>query len=642
MFDKKLPDMKMILRITYIAIFLTVFYVGVNAQMSVFTKAKHLNGEYSSVVPTGNSFMLFSGEKKVLNDRANFRVTRFDECRDVDWSKAYKTENEKVGTGYPLVVSDFSNYSYVLLKDTEDEDNVLTLLKMKDDAQIKWSKTFDSKDLDLSNYDCNLLLSNDSRYLYVVANAKDKGTVVFSLDKNGEILSSKIIEEVNHGSSILDAVGDLFIFSNGSDYVKIDIDDEKIDSIFWLKSLDSFKFDKVVNPVAIDGENSSIITGVVSTKSEETDTSFYRVVEFDLDGKILNESKGYTSPDYETTEYNSLKVFGSNNDYMIFYMLKNKVLFFDSQLREAMPPKVYQFNEQEYFVADASLELCKDNSLVMTGHCYTLKDDNSLDTLYPYLFASKTQPFDKEYTVEAEEENCLVDTAQIESYNMPDLGLSTKDTFTIDTVELEVGDVDFTIEDAYFKQEKCGKINMEITDDEFVICPYERISLAVDNLKCAKQNFEWSTGESGSAKIDGIHFQGNYYCTVTYCDTVKVSKFNVVYDDEETCYEVLYPNALRPDSQNDDQKIFKAYQKNEEKGVVEYDVFTMKIFNRWGEKVYETDKYSDAWDGTFRGEKLPPDVYLYYIHWEVNIFRPNGELDKRFEDTKEGQVVLLR
>ncbi len=637
--------MKTILRIVYITLFSTVFYFLAHAQMSVFNKVRYTNGEYSTVVPTGQSFMLFSGEKKVLNDRANFRVTRFDECRNVDWNRAYKTENDRVGTGYPLVVTDLSNYSYVLLKATENGDNVLTLVKMKDNAQIEWSKTFDSKDFDLSNYNCNLLLSNDNLYLYVVANAKGKETVVFSLDKNGDILSSKIIKGLNHGSSVIDAAGDLFIFSDGYDYVKVDINDDKIDSLFWLKSLDSlkFKFDKVLNPVAINDLNSSIITGVVNVKSKVTDTSLYQLVKFDLEGKILKQSRGYNSPDYETSEYNSLKVFSANNDYTVFYMLENKVLFFDSQLKEIMSPKVYQFSEKEYFVADASLELCDDNSLVMTGHCYTVKDDNSLDTLYPYLFVSKTQPFDKNYIVEAEEENCLLDSIQKESYNTSEIDFLLRDyVFSMDTVELDFKNVDFTFEDAYFKEEKCGKINMKKSETEYVICPYERISLAVDNLKCSKQNFEWSTGESGSPKIDNIHFQGDYLCTVTYCGNEEVSKFKVIYDDEKTCYEVLYPNALRPDSQNEDEKIFKAYQKNEEEGLVEYDVFTMKIFNRWGEKVYETDKYSDAWDGTFRGEKLPPDVYLYYIHWEVNILKPNGELDKRFEDTKEGQVVLLR
>ena len=38
-----------------------------------------------------------------------------------------------------------------------------------------------------------------------------------------------------------------------------------------------------------------------------------------------------------------------------------------------------------------------------------------------------------------------------------------------------------------------------------------------------------------------------------------------------------------------------------------------RIFDRWGEMVFETEDQSIGWDGTFRGEKLNPDVYDYYL-----------------------------
>jgi gliding motility-associated-like protein len=37
-----------------------------------------------------------------------------------------------------------------------------------------------------------------------------------------------------------------------------------------------------------------------------------------------------------------------------------------------------------------------------------------------------------------------------------------------------------------------------------------------------------------------------------------------------------------------------------------------RIFDRWGEMVFETTDQSIGWDGTFRGKKLDPDVYVYY------------------------------
>ncbi len=39
--------------------------------------------------------------------------------------------------------------------------------------------------------------------------------------------------------------------------------------------------------------------------------------------------------------------------------------------------------------------------------------------------------------------------------------------------------------------------------------------------------------------------------------------------------------------------------------------FNLQIFNRWGEKVFETSSMSDSWDGTFRGQKLDTGVFVY-------------------------------
>lgn len=39
--------------------------------------------------------------------------------------------------------------------------------------------------------------------------------------------------------------------------------------------------------------------------------------------------------------------------------------------------------------------------------------------------------------------------------------------------------------------------------------------------------------------------------------------------------------------------------------------FNLQIFNRWGEKVFETSSMSDGWDGTFKGQKLDTGVFVY-------------------------------
>ena len=44
----------------------------------------------------------------------------------------------------------------------------------------------------------------------------------------------------------------------------------------------------------------------------------------------------------------------------------------------------------------------------------------------------------------------------------------------------------------------------------------------------------------------------------------------------------------------------------------------MVVFNRWGQVMYEAfnippNDFSYGWDGTFQGQVLPPDVYMYVV-----------------------------
>ncbi len=43
--------------------------------------------------------------------------------------------------------------------------------------------------------------------------------------------------------------------------------------------------------------------------------------------------------------------------------------------------------------------------------------------------------------------------------------------------------------------------------------------------------------------------------------------------------------------------------------------YRLTIFNRWGEKVFETEDYSVGWDGTYGGEVCQQGVFAYYIEY---------------------------
>ena len=60
---------------------------------------------------------------------------------------------------------------------------------------------------------------------------------------------------------------------------------------------------------------------------------------------------------------------------------------------------------------------------------------------------------------------------------------------------------------------------------------------------------------------------------------------------------------------------------------------TFIVYNRWGEKVFETDDKDIGWDGTVNGKKLPPDVFGYYL----SIKCVRGETFQR-----QGNITLIR
>ena len=59
----------------------------------------------------------------------------------------------------------------------------------------------------------------------------------------------------------------------------------------------------------------------------------------------------------------------------------------------------------------------------------------------------------------------------------------------------------------------------------------------------------------------------------------------------------------------------------------------MRIFNRWGTKVYESSDINDGWDGTFNGTAQPFDVYVYDIEAVTSTGRTFS---------KHGNVTLIR
>lgn len=118
-------------------------------------------------------------------------------------------------------------------------------------------------------------------------------------------------------------------------------------------------------------------------------------------------------------------------------------------------------------------------------------------------------------------------------------------------------------------------------------------------------------------------FSGSFSCDTCAITSVKTSQavqtFTCIAASASGCadtclYTVLtngiqgnmfIPNLFSP-NQDGSNDIFKPEGVN-------IRLVSFKIFNRWGEKVFETDNLNIGWDGIFKGEPQPAGVYAYQI-----------------------------
>ena len=99
----------------------------------------------------------------------------------------------------------------------------------------------------------------------------------------------------------------------------------------------------------------------------------------------------------------------------------------------------------------------------------------------------------------------------------------------------------------------------------------------------------------------------------------------VLINVEIICNEVFVPSAFSPnnDGENDLECVYSDCLEN----------FTFTIYNRWGEKVFETQNESICWDGTWKGKELNSAVFVYVLDG----YLINGE-----HINQKGNISLIR
>jgi len=171
-----------------------------------------------------------------------------------------------------------------------------------------------------------------------------------------------------------------------------------------------------------------------------------------------------------------------------------------------------------------------------------------------------------------------------------------------------------------------------------VIRPYPVVSIGPDTAICPGSTplqlhdagqaehpaaqWLWSTGETVPEIM--VSSPGVYWLTATADGCSTTDSMEV----RRNCYIGL-PNIFTPNGDGVNDYFFP--RTSLAQGVAS---FRMSVFNRWGQKVFETSRPDGrGWDGKYNGAEQPEGVYVYLI--EVSFINGTGE---RYQ----GNVTMIR
>jgi len=194
--------------------------------------------------------------------------------------------------------------------------------------------------------------------------------------------------------------------------------------------------------------------------------------------------------------------------------------------------------------------------------------------------------------------------------------------------------LEFIIEDCS-PPDPCADVpDLRILGGDSLLCTGEEVAFQAegpDNLVL----YDWQLGNgerSEEATASTVYEEPGLYSVILVavddesCSYSDNFSFELQFCEPEGGCSYEFPNAFTPngDGTNDQFSLLSNCP---------MESYQLRIFNRWGQLVFETEQADQGWDGTFEGKAAPSEVYYY----TATISDPNGNLEQR-----QGDLSLLR
>ncbi|MEZ5016276.1 MAG: gliding motility-associated C-terminal domain-containing protein [Flavipsychrobacter sp.] len=174
--------------------------------------------------------------------------------------------------------------------------------------------------------------------------------------------------------------------------------------------------------------------------------------------------------------------------------------------------------------------------------------------------------------------------------------------------------------DSFNVEDRSFYVDIDLGKDIYT-CSEERIKLG--KLFAGNKTYSWNTGEN-TCCISPTQ-SGTYILTVSDECSVLKDSINIDFYNCNDCFSM--PNVFTPnkDGRNDAIKPIPR---------CDIDKYLFRIYNRWGELVFETKDINERWDGTYKNESYKTSTFFYYIQYTL-MQDPNTK-------TISGDILLLR
>ena len=234
------------------------------------------------------------------------------------------------------------------------------------------------------------------------------------------------------------------------------------------------------------------------------------------------------------------------------------------------------------------------------------------------------------YTTTGTYLNTFVATNGCDSIRTLNLTINPKSAFTLNKTICEVEIFEGhnstgTFTNTYTGVNGCDSVRIL----KLTVLKLPKPNLGADTSICFENNFLISPGsfnnylwQDGSVQNSySVHAPGLYTVKITNTCGAATDSIQVT---EKSC-EIFFPNVFTPnsDTKNDVFRILNADNISN---------YSLSVYNRWGEKVFQTTEVNMGWDGKYKGQPSESGVYIWICTFKKGISDKNVK----------GSVILLR